>query len=295
MMRRNVIVIIFYIFFLSYLVGASGTSSTATCTPQYALHTPDDFTSQAPEKFIVEMSVLIYGETVASSVKIQVMRNWSPLGVDRFYALLVERYYDCAIFYRNAPNFVVQFGYAADPNESATWSSAIADDKVVQSNTKGTLTFATSGQDSRSTHLFFNFGDNSFLDSQGFSPFAFVLDGYSTLTKLYNPTPGNSGGIDQGEYESGGNEWVLSNYPQVSMIQTIALSNEIPVADYSEGRSSISTKDAVTWTVISLAVVVFGVSLFVGIKKYLKSSYQSMDTSETLSLQSEDKSVTIEL
>ena len=53
----------------------------------------------------------------------------------------------------------------------------IKDDATKASNKRGTLTFATSGKDSRTTQLFFNFVDNSFLDSQGFAPLGQVGQG----------------------------------------------------------------------------------------------------------------------
>lgn len=277
-------------------------SSPTSCgiDPSYAHHTPDDFISQAPDQFMVEMTVILGRNYGTKTIKIEVTRAWSPLGADRFYALVVERYFDCAIFYRNVPEFIVQFGYAADPDESAAWRSLMKDDPVLHSNSKGTLTFASSGDDSRSTHLFFNLKDNSFLDSQGFSPFAIVVEGYDDLNSLYNPTPDDSGGISQGDYESGGNEWVLTNYPDVSMIQSITLTDDIPGADNSNdnGSGSSSGRSVVvtTWTLVSVAALVSGVGmLYVGLVKCRRRQYHSMDGSETLSFQSEDNSVTIEL
>lgn len=233
------------------------------------------------------MTLVLGRDYGTRTVKIQVNRDWSPLGADRFYALVVEHYFDCAIFYRHVPDFIVQFGYAADPQESAAWRPIITDDPVLHSNTKGTLTFATSGADSRSTHLFFNLANNGFLDSQGFSPFAEVVEGFENLNSLYNPTPGDSGGISQENYESGGNEWVLANYPDVSMIQSITYNGE--------GNSSISTL-TLAWILGSVALLVSGGGLYAVWAKCRKGQYSSMDGSETLAFHSEDNSnVTIEL
>ena len=56
---------------------------------------------------------------------------------------------------------------AADPAATATWrAQKLGDDPVLQSNTRGMITFATQGPDSRTSQVFVNYGDNSRLDAQ---------------------------------------------------------------------------------------------------------------------------------
>ena len=50
--------------------------------------------------------------------------------------------------------FQVQWGIPALPAAAAEWrSKVIKDDPVVHSNERGTITFATSGKDSRTTQV----------------------------------------------------------------------------------------------------------------------------------------------
>ena len=42
----------------------------------------------------------------------------------------------------------------------------LQDDKVLQHNKPGYLSFATAGKNARTTQMFINFGDNSYLDKQ---------------------------------------------------------------------------------------------------------------------------------
>jgi hypothetical protein len=54
---------------------------------------------EAPESFDVRW------KTTASQqdLVLQVYREWAPVGVDRFYQLLVDNYYNCAAFFRVVP------------------------------------------------------------------------------------------------------------------------------------------------------------------------------------------------
>ena len=73
---------------------------------------------------------------------------------------------------------MVQFGINGDPQVNKVWRAAqIKDDPNKQSNTRGYVTFAMAGPNTRTTQLFINFGNNSFLDNQGFSPFGKVTQG----------------------------------------------------------------------------------------------------------------------
>ena len=60
---------------------------------------------------------------------------------------------------------MAQFGVSPQPDVAKAWENAkLTDDKTTQSNNRGTITFATAGPNTRTTQLFINYGDNSFLD-----------------------------------------------------------------------------------------------------------------------------------
>ena len=92
-----------------------------------------------------------------------------------------------AAFFRVVPGFVVQFGIPGNPAVSAAWADATIDNDApvtALSNVRGTLAYAAEqdaqGQATgRTTQLFVNLGDNSFLDKLGFTVVG-VLDEAST-------------------------------------------------------------------------------------------------------------------
>lgn len=174
---------------------------------------------QAPDRFQVsfDTNVLINNQP-APPIVLQVTRSWAPIGVDRFYSLVQDGYYNQGAFFRVVPNFVVQFGISADPKESAKWDTKIPDDPVVMSNTNWTVSYATAGPDTRTTQLFINYVDNSRLDASGFAPFAQVISGFETALAIFNPTPDNSDGVNQEMYMHKGNDWMLAKYPAISLI-----------------------------------------------------------------------------
>lgn len=171
----------------------------------------------APDTF----TVAIHSGNAVDPIVLEVNRDWSPNGADRFFQLVRDGYYNCAGFFRVVPDFVVQFGIAAVPEETAKWDTVIPDDTVVKSNSAWTVSFATAGPNTRTTQLFINYVDNFQLDSQGFSPFAIVTSGFETALTVTNPTPDNSNGVNQLAYTKGGNEWLLEHYPNVTLITQV--------------------------------------------------------------------------
>jgi cyclophilin family peptidyl-prolyl cis-trans isomerase len=129
-------------------------------------------TSTGNEPFRVKFEVST-GEFV-----VEVNPEWAPNGARRFRELVEAGYYDDCRFFRVVEGFMAQVGMNGDPAVNAQWDSkTIPDDPVLRwSNTRGRVTFATSGANSRTTQFFISFGDNSRLDAQGFSPIGEVIE-----------------------------------------------------------------------------------------------------------------------
>jgi peptidyl-prolyl cis-trans isomerase A (cyclophilin A) len=115
----------------------------------------------------------------------------------------------------------VQFGLSADPAVNRVWQNAnIKDDPGKQSNAPGTITFATAGPNTRTTQLFINFGNNTFLDSQGFSPFGKVISGMDVVKNLYS---GYGERPDQGSITSQGKAYLDKNFPNIDSIKSATI------------------------------------------------------------------------
>ncbi|MEM1414417.1 MAG: peptidylprolyl isomerase [Myxococcota bacterium] len=155
-------------------------------------------------------------DTTAGTFVVTVDPTQAPLGAARFRELVESGYYDGSKFFRVVPNFVVQFGLAADPATTATWvNRRISDDPVVGSNRRGTLTFATAGPNTRTTQLFINLVDNAFLDSMGFSPIGEVTEGLENVDAI-NPEYGEA--PNQGRITSEGNAYLDAEFPRLTTI-----------------------------------------------------------------------------
>ena len=176
---------------------------------------PVSLTEACPEKLRVEFT------TTKGGFVVEVTRSWAPLGADRFYNLVKHGFFTDAAFFRNVPGFIVQFGLSADPAVNKVWRDAnIKDDKVSQSNSPGTITFATAGPNTRTTQLFINFGNNTFLDSQGFAPFGKVTSGMDVVQKLYN---GYGERPDQTQITIQGKAYLEKSFPNIDYIKSAAI------------------------------------------------------------------------
>lgn len=157
-------------------------------------------------------------DTSKGPVVIVVDRRLAPNGAQRFYELVKAKYFDGARFYRVVPGFVVQWGAAADPAVSKKWDVTIPDDPVKASNTRGTITFAASGQpNSRTTHLFINLGNNARLDLMGFAPIGRVTSGMPVVDRIYS---GYGEQPDQTLIAAQGNAYLEKEFPKLDYVKT---------------------------------------------------------------------------
>lgn len=154
--------------------------------------------------------------TDAGEILLAVTRDLAPQGADRFYNLVRNGFYDSNRFFRVVPDFVAQFGLSGDPRISQAWRDArIPDDPVKTTNARGTISFATSGKNSRTTQVFINFKDNERLDKMDFSPFGRVIAGMNVVDAInreYAERP------DQGRIQAEGNAYLTREFPRLSFI-----------------------------------------------------------------------------
>ncbi len=216
-MRIRLFLSVAVILFLAVMpvVGAD----EAVDTPSVALLNPSAATAVAPAEFTVKI------ETTAGDFTIKVHRDWAPNGADRFFNLVSMGYYDGAAFYRvilTPRPFMAQIGFNPDPAVNSAWRTArIKDDPVIKSNTRGMVTFATSGPNTRTTQFFINYVDNSRLDGMGFSPFGEVIEGMGVVKNFYG---GYGEGAPQGKGPSQariaaeGNAYLKKEFPKLDYI-----------------------------------------------------------------------------
>src|SRR6185437_11660663 len=167
--------------------------------------------------------------TTAGSFVIEIHRNWSPNGADRFYQLVREHYYDNSRFFRVVPGRWVQFGIAGDPSVAQSWGhKTIPDDILEVHNQPGYVAFANTGPGTRSTQVYINLRDNSAMDSQpAFAPFGKVVAGWDVVQKLYGGYGENSGsGMRAGHQDKlfeGGNAYLDKEFPKLDHLIRAAI------------------------------------------------------------------------
>lgn len=166
---------------------------------------------RAPEVFRVRF------ETTRGVFVVEVHREWAPIGADRFYELVRQRFFDGAKFFRVRAGAFAQFGI------SQPWrNKTIPDDPVRISNERGTLAYAFTKPGTRATQMFINLKDNKEYDAQGFAPFGRVVSGMEVADSLYSGYGESSGGGMRAGHQdalfAGGNAWLDRNFPQLDSI-----------------------------------------------------------------------------
>jgi peptidyl-prolyl cis-trans isomerase A (cyclophilin A) len=169
------------------------------------------FSAEAPDSYRARF------ETNEGDFVVEVQRAWAPNGADRFHNLVANGYYDDVRFFRVIGGFMAQFGMHADPLVTAQWRVAtLQDDPVVESNRRGRITFAMTGQpNSRTSQVFINFADNLNLDAIGFAPFGEVVEGMEVVDQLY---AGYGEAPEQAQIIGRGNEYLESEFPELDYV-----------------------------------------------------------------------------
>ncbi len=180
------------------------------------------FRQSAPDTFRTRF------ETTKGDLVFEVVRAWSPAGVDRFYNLVRTGFFDGNAFFRVIPGFVAQFGMHAVPAVNEAWfDSPLQDEPVVVPNARYTLTYAKAGPNTRTTQLFINYRDNSeTLDGDGFAPIGRVVDGTDVLLRLYGEYgdfPPHGTGPDPQCMMQGGNTYLERRFERLDYIRQASI------------------------------------------------------------------------
>jgi peptidyl-prolyl cis-trans isomerase A (cyclophilin A) len=199
--------------------GGGGGSSASSGPPAALLH-PAKLTAKAPQLFDITF------HTTKGDFVVTVHRTWATQGADRLYNLAKAHFFDGMKLFRVVPDFVVQFGISPYPQVSKAWANAtIPDDIVTNHNTRGNVSFASAGLNTRTTQIFVNLGDNRSLDNNGFAPVGSVTSGMKVLDELYSGY-GDQTTAHQPEMQNQGNAYLEKSYPKLDSIKTAVVSNE---------------------------------------------------------------------
>jgi peptidyl-prolyl cis-trans isomerase A (cyclophilin A) len=181
-----------------------------------ALLDPRLATETAPARYTVKL------ETTEGDILLDVHRDFAPRGADRFYNLVRIGYFDDVAFFRVIEGFMAQVGIHGNPRINQAWQGAnIDDDPGRESNTRGMVTFATAGPNTRTTQFFINFGNNANLDGMGFAPFARVRD-MAVVDRIhagYGEGAPRGRGPSQGLLGRRGNEYLRAEFPELDYIR----------------------------------------------------------------------------
>lgn len=219
-------------------------------------------TPSATDEYKVVFTVGNLNDGSNGTIVMNVHPGWAPIGARRFKDLLDTNFFENSKFFRVMPGFVAQFGLAADAKASGQWMKKfIKDDPPLNiPNSRGRVTFASAGQDTRAVQIFINTANNFGLDAQNFTPFAEVTDGMDVVDKLYagygDGAPLGSG-PGQRAIEALGNNYLDENFPKLSTIKSVML----PLANAPSLWDTLWYAFwRISFTLMGVAVIAFGVN-----------------------------------
>jgi len=177
----------------------------------------NDYYDEIEEKYLE--STVIKCHTSKKEFTIKLFREWSPIGYDRAVELFQRHFYDKSHFFRVVPNFLVQFGisYTTDVELQKFADTTIKDDPQHDPKIKfdeGIISFAGSGPNSRTSHLFIAFGPVASLGTELWeTPIGKVVNGMEYVKMFYGEYGDN--GPKQYLLRQNGLKYVEENYPNL--------------------------------------------------------------------------------
>jgi cyclophilin family peptidyl-prolyl cis-trans isomerase len=155
---------------------------------------------------------------------VRLRSDWAPLGAARFLELTESKFFENVRFHRVVKGQLAQFGLPVDPALYQKWSSCLLeDDPVISSNSRGTLAFASRGPGTRNCQIFINLCNNKPFNSQGFAPFAEIVQGMEVADEIYHgygEIPPKGSGPDPDVIKQNGLAY-LQEWPKLSIIQNM--------------------------------------------------------------------------
>jgi len=170
-------------------------------------------------------------------VVVRMRGDWAPIGSNRFMELVEAGFFHGSRFHRVVKGTLVQFGLPVDPVLYAHWKDNFVPDDTEGKkvgNFRGTLAFAAKGSNTRCCQVFVNLSHNKSFDSQGFMPFAEVVQGMEVIDEIFSGygdelSPEGTG-PDAHRIKELGAEY-LKNFPKLSWIaaaEVLSKSGDIP-------------------------------------------------------------------
>mmetsp|Transcript_54370 Transcript_54370/g.117687 ORF Transcript_54370/g.117687 Transcript_54370/m.117687 type:complete len:435 (-) Transcript_54370:129-1433(-) len=163
-------------------------------------------------------------KTTEGTILIEVHPEWSPLGAARFLDLVRDKYLDGSAFFRAVENWLVQFGLSPNAELRAKWQATppLKDDPLRPDIPikRGTMAFAGSGPDSRTTQIWMAFEPSDTLGTMPWeTPFAQVI-GDSSLSALGHINTEYGEQVNQASIWNEGYDYLQRDFPRLSYIKT---------------------------------------------------------------------------
>lgn len=167
--------------------------------------------------------------TTKGNFTVEIYRQWSPLGADRFYQLIKSGYYNNTILFRVVKDYLVQFGVSEDKTKNIFWQGKnLKDEPVVGSNTAGTLSYSRGNPNTRKTSVFINLRDNTTYDTvtiagvKGFVPFAKIISGMDVAKSFFSDY-GNDTMKSADAIYFKGNAWMQKKFPGLDILKEVRI------------------------------------------------------------------------